>query len=361
MAYSVCKHKKGWRVIWQEGGGKKRAFKKSEFGDTGFANCKTIEQAREVAKTLNSDIKLKREETKRNALLARQAKEDLLTCAALPPAFRVEFEKVFVPNTIRASHWETAKKIIRNVGVAVGDWETKKELFYEQFAGRHYSTSYSNRIRIIVNKWASFLGKKTGMYVEHVPAARGTWANRIRRAYETHNTSNKNRRRRPSGRLSFELLNEHKERFEKAEYNWLFISIAFGLRPEEMEFSLRTAKKWVRKDDALFVYQPKLERTEPNPKKRWKKIPFKTEEQKTAIKMIMSGEFRKPGVKKMRKIVDNHGRKVTYYGGRKEFYPSMGKRFEKADVSKWLGHKNLETAFSFYDDPEDDDPFSEVA
>lgn len=80
----------------------KRHVKKKEWGDLGFSTELTLEQAKNVAKHLNAELKISRQERLRNKLVAKRELENLKDCAYLPQVFVQEFEKmVLQPKGIR--------------------------------------------------------------------------------------------------------------------------------------------------------------------------------------------------------------------------------------------------------------------
>lgn len=146
------------------------------------------------------------------------------------------------------------------------------------------------------------------------------------------------------------VLEAQKGNLLEENYNWLFLSVWFGLRPHEID-NLKDPKSWkmsVNKKGRmlLHIYQPKLIKV---PKlKRWKVIPLKYKEQEKAFKIIEAGNFRKP----IYKVMHNwFGEGITHYGGRKGFTDLMlekGEKFE--EVSMWMGHTTLDRIYRDYKD-----------
>ncbi len=350
MGYCVLKSRNGWRVLWEhwEGGKRtKRHVKREELPSLGLAECKNIEEARDVVRHLNAKSRVLVEEKRRNKIAERRRRENLVECAHLPTLYVDEFRKqVVLAKGLREPHWEAAKRAIRAINRPPADWYFFPQDFYNYFTLKARSPDYSNRIIRALNEWGRFFCRKTNTFWQDIPKPRGKFLNQIRAAYEKRTAGGRYR-----ARLSLDLLQSKKNQLAREEFGWLLIAVAFGLRPEEINKSLRQSGKWGVRDDALFVYQYKLERVEPNPKKRWKRIDINLPHQREAMKVIMSGEFRPPTRKKLK---DVFGPKMTYYGGRKEFFPAMRKSYDAYTVSKWMGHSTLETAMRHYDDPEDD-------
>ena len=355
MGYAICTDKKSFRIIyekWVDSKPTKRHVKQAEWPNLGFSLSMTLEQARAIARSLNANLKISKLEERRNRLEVRREKDNLEKCAYLPDVYVLQFEKDIVDGKdLRIDHWESAKKVIRIVNLNTTDWYFLSHKFYSHFEKLGYSIDYSNRIRRLLNEWGRFLSRQKNSFWQDIPAPRGKFANRIREAYEKKTNGGRYR-----ARLSMVKLQSAKSLLSKAEFNWLLISVAFGLRPEEINKSLKIDGRWGFKENSLFVYQYKLERVEPNAKRRWKKIDIKFPHQKEAIKAIMSGDFSPPSRRTLRTVF---GEKTTYYSGRKEFFPFMKKHFDAYTVSAWLGHRSLETARRYYDDPADDNLFEE--
>lgn len=151
--------------------------------------------------------------------------------------------------------------------------------------------------------------------------------------------------------LTPEKLQKAKDKLLPDQFNWLFLSIWLGLRPEEVDMLAQPKKFKVEKNSkmkvtVLFVYQSKLQSISES--KRWKAIPLFREEQKKCLKIIESKAFKRPLNKTVRKHV---GRGITLYGGRKGFVDlmlSLGQRLE--NISMWLGHKDISTTWQHYKD-----------
>jgi hypothetical protein len=363
MGYFVSREGKGWAVFYESKAVPRRRVRKADLANLGFGSCVTIEDARKVKDALNAQEKVRRR-SDREQLQKQNARELQETHSAfLPEPFLSEFTAELHHRKIRAAHWHTAMRAIVAIGEPPERWRFVASKFYDFIRTNGFSIPYLKVIRRAVNEWGYFLSEKLGRPFRPIPFPTGRDRNAIVLAYEKYSRGPK-RRCRPSGRLSFQLLEKHHNRFDEAEYRWLYVSIAFGLRPEELDVSLADPTKHaIRTKDGvthLHIYQPKAERFEINPLRRWKKIPVKTSEQAKALEMLAQGIV-KPPKNRMAGITDFRGRPVTYYGGRKEFFPSMRIRFSEADVSRWLGHRSLDTARKHYDDPTADAPDDEAA
>lgn len=358
MPYSVGRNGKPFELFWErwEDGKRveRRRIPKLEWLQHGFAHCETLEQAREVARTKKAEERYYAKKEKALARL-RQAQED--TCLYLPSELVTKFEHLYVGKTIRAPHWETAKSVIRKVNLPLKEWYRQKHFFYEEFARRAYSPDYAGTIRRILNRYLDYVIDERGEVFRHLPTPSRAAINKIRRAYEAY----KGRpRRRASGRMDFALLRQYREKFTPEEYHWLFIAIAFGLRPEEVD-QLSDSTKWMVQvrhgKRGLHIYTPKKERDTARPLARWRRIPILTPEQEKAISYISAQVPIKRPTKVLKELRDRYGRKLTPYCGRKEFYPFWCAQYDKATVAKWMGHSDLSTGLRHYDDPEEDAPW----
>ncbi|MBI3295429.1 MAG: site-specific integrase [Deltaproteobacteria bacterium] len=147
--------------------------------------------------------------------------------------------------------------------------------------------------------------------------------------------------------LTVELLQGAKDELRKDHYNWLFISVWFGLRPLEID-ELQDKDTWtIRKEgniQVFTVYQSKL--TSISRDKRWKLIPILFPEEEEAMRIIKSGEFSRPLVKTLETKV---GEGITCYGGRKNFTDLMlDKGYSLESISAWMGHSSIETTWQKY-------------
>lgn len=349
MAFNAIKEGTSYYVLFEGGGVKRRIKKKSEdWVRLGFDSCKTLEEAREWCKSLTARDRLERREARRQKIQIRLETEGLSKCAWLPPSKVTDFEAKLRTYKLIEKHWSVAKSAILQMGTEPHKWKDVPFRFYDYCEARSWSLDYANTIRRAMNAWGEYFCSQGYSPIKYPT---GTDRNRMQRAYEAFRPKRGQRnRRRASGRLSFALLEEHQGKFSEAEVNWLYLSRAFGLRPEELNVSLKDPTKHYvnKKKTVLKVYQPKLERSTPNPLERWKAIPIKTPEQQKALDLL-SKDFRMP--RAMHGLVDALGRKITAYGGRKDFFPVMAKKFGRDKASQWLGHRSVDTAVRHYDDP----------
>ncbi len=363
MGYQIRKEGNGstWAVYDCQDTGKTRtsryiAKKSKEFRRLGFDREMSISQAKRHAESLRAQHTLLNEERRIARIQSKIELGNTIECAYLPDDLRREFEGELQARKIRKDHWETTKGLIRTWPRHPKEWRKFQAEFYQRLATRGYSLDYCGRLRRAMNEWGDFFTEKYEVRFSPIKAPTGSDRSKIALSYERFQTT---RRKRPSGRLSLRLLDQNRDKFSHAEYMWLFISITFGLRPEELEISLRDPQKHAVKGKYLYVYQPKLERTMVDARKRWKKIEAVLPQQETALKWIVEGKFERP--RTLKDMIDSYGRRLTHYAGRKEFFPFMiNKGFDEHKVTRWLGHRDSGTARRHYDDPFDSSPFGEV-
>lgn len=335
-----------------------RDIPKSDWLQHGFTFEMSLDQAKERAKSLNAQAEVVRWGETKAKIRERLKEEDTVECAFLPPLIVAQFEKEILfeklargtenvkqKNKIE-SHWRMVKKIIREISLPPKEWNEKAYRFYNLFVNREMSPSYVQKVLRILNEYGYFLARREDKAFLPIPAPRGAEAQRIADAFFEATDSGEGEASDP---LTPAMLDSKREAMRPDHYNWLFISIWFGLRPFEID-QLRDPKTWkvtVGKNGRklLHVYQPKLI-TVPKPK-RWKVIPVKTKEQNRALAMIEAQTFKRPIYKSMHSWFDG----VTLYGGRKGFTDLMLERGEKfEEISLWMGHRTLDRTYRDYKD-----------
>ena len=131
-------------------------------------------------------------------------------------------------------------------------------------------------------------------------------------------------------------------------YNWLYLSVWLGLRPREIDQlhdqGLYRLQKLSENSALLWVYQTKL--ISVPPRYRWKLIPMVFAGQTEAVRIIESGQFKRP----LNKTVRHHfGRFTTLYGGRKGFTDLMLDHQQQLEnISQWMGHSSIERTWRNY-------------
>lgn len=365
MPYQIRKHftrkdgTESWRIIWETTKDDKRTQRhvpKKEWLAIGFSTSMTIDEAKARAKQLNSAAWLKRQERIRQEISLRLVKEDKIESAFLPEPFVQQFEhevlfKRFgrgdhkiVERKKLTSHWRAVRRLIRKVNLSPSDWADQPETLYNYFREIKASPSYTQKLIRMMNLWGYFLSKKTAQPFLPLENPRGYEKEQIADAFYDKDHSSK-----ISEPITPQQLESAKSRLSLEHYNWLYISVWFGLRPNEIQ-QLAMPDTWKVEHTPdikiLHVYQSKLRSVSRD--RRWKVLPILYNEQESALKIIQSGQFKKPLAKTVRKWVNP---KATTYGGRKGFTDLMlgfGQQFEH--ISLWLGHTSIETTWRKYKD-----------
>lgn len=332
---------------------------KQDWDQHGFSLDMTIDMAKSKAKSLNAQHEIKRWGETKAKIRERLEKEDTIECAFLPDLFVNEFEvdilfekicrnseNVRTKNKVD-SHWRAAKRIIREMKVDHSEWSDKAHKFYNYFVRQQWSLSYCSKLLRVLNEWGFFMSKKTKVAFFPIPFPPVAEQQRIQDSFFDKSPTGDGQASDP---LTPQLLISQKNNLLEDNFNWLFISVWFGLRPHEIN-NLKDPKTWKKSINKngrvlLHVYQPKLIKI---PKaKRWKVIPLKFKEQTRAMELIESGNFRQPIYKVMRNWF---GEGITPYGGRKGFTDLMlekGQKFE--EISMWMGHTTLDRTYRDYKD-----------
>jgi integrase len=230
------------------------------------------------------------------------------------------------------------------------EYKDNSKKIYKYFIEKRISLNYCSRILSVLNRWGKFQSKITHSFYDNVPLPRGNEQSRIAQAQQTKRGKETELGvRTESLPLSPEILESAKSKFSTEQYNWLKLSVWFGLRPEEVD-SLKDSKCFrvdynlKTKIKVLHIYQSKLQSVAED--KRWKKVPIIFDEQEDCIDIVKNGSFERPLHKTVRKYA---GKGITLYGGRKNFVDMMldkGQRLE--DISLWLGHKDISTTWGHY-------------
>lgn len=340
-----------WRVleeVWTDGVRTHKTVPKESYYALGINPIASLEEVRLRITQLNKSKSLERITTASRRVL----KAVLVESVFFPEADCNEFVELIKVTSFGSmlhtekliSHFQYIQKLINHLKIEPVDYFENKDLIYRYFMEKKNSLDYTKKLLRILNMWGKFICKKRGQYCEIVPMPKGQIRYAINDAYTASETF-----RGESDPLTQDTLDSVKQQITvPGNYEWLFISIWFGLRPSEID-SLKILKNYrISTDDkgtrVLWVYQSKL--TGIDPKKRWKGIPLLYPEQSTALEYILAGAFKKPIHKTMRKLfIEN----ITLYGGRKNFEDMMiakGHRLEH--ISGWMGHQNIQTTWGKY-------------
>lgn len=344
MPYYVQKNGSTYRLTWRKGNEKPRNVSKEsdEAIKAGFRPDMTLEQAQIRAKQLQAEswVELKAKQAARaKAVLERYAK---LRSAFLTDEDAFQFEREYLGEyKIRRPHWNTMQRIIVDVGIHPSQWHKQKSKLYDQFRLKRCSANYAKKLLRYLNLWGYFLCEKQNKAWMKVDGLDGVWRNKLERA------------RHPGGAslpLTPKMLEDAKKDIAEEHYNWLFISVWFGLRPEEVDqLRMKRGKLWDLKTDSelgfiLEVYQTKLEKRGVKEEHCWKAIPTLFPEQLKAVEIIQSQNFKRPagkGGKFMRHVFGNG---YSLYAGRNNFSGMLRDRGRTQEERKhWMGHLSVST------------------
>ncbi len=329
---------------------------KDRWRGLGFYKTMTIIEAKEIAKSLNAKQRLKRQEESYQKFQEQMSKERLEKEAFLPASFIAEFEERFIRKRkcrnkkdfrkISKSHvaWRTAQRLIKDIGLPPNEWFEHTYEVYDWFYREECSVAYAVSILKFMNIWCYFFCKKMGRPFLQVPYPRG---HERRRLIDKYHTSHRNKKK-ASKPITPEMLIKAKGKINQENFNWLFISVWFGLRPKEVDSlkneELFKIEKLSTGKIVLWVYQTKIISLPPS--ERWKLIPALFDEQEFALRTIESGVFKRPLVKTIKKHV---GPEVSTYGGRKGFTDLMlEKGFSLEAISQWMGHTTINRTWRHY-------------
>lgn len=321
----------------------------------GFYRYMTLEEAKVRARQLNSQLEIKRQEEQ---LLKIEEKNQIFRTrfdSMLPIEFVSEFEKRFMRKrdsevdrgkrrTSRAMHvWKAAQKMIVAVGIEPTDWFYSTYEIYDYFYSKKFSLKYIQSILKIANLWGYFFCKKTGRAFLPVATPKGYERARLIEAY--FNKTEKGRV--GSLPLSPENLYTSKGKILNEQFNWLYLSVWMGLRPQEVD-NLKNKELWNIEENCspkiLWVFQTKIVSL-PH-EDRWKPIPILFDEQEFALRIIKSQKIQRPLVKTVHHYF---GEGIDLYGGRKGFVDLMlSKGHTLENISVWMGHSTLERTWKSY-------------
>ncbi len=330
---------------------------KDRWKTLGFHKLMTLDEAKERARQLNLQLEMKRQEA---FLLKTKIKNEEIRIkhsSVLPEEFVLEFERRFViPRSHsdetnykrrkkqRYTHWKAAQKLIVFIGKDPLHWFYHTKDFYDFFFQKKYSIGYSRSILKMANLWGYFISRKIDTPFLEIPSPYGYERKRIIEAsYEK-----KSNRSFPSKPVTPEQLIKIKNQINQLNFNWLYLSVWLGLRPQEID-NLKNSELWRTEKlptgrEVLWVYQTKIIALPPE--ERWKPIPLLFDEQSFILQIINGGKFKRPLVKTVNKYL---GKGHNLYGGRKGFVDLMlSKNQSLNNISIWMGHSTLNRTWRSY-------------
>lgn len=214
---------------------------------------------------------------------------------------------------------------------------------YSYFERHHYSLAYVKKVLRVMNMWGEYLGRKTSRHYVPIKHPRGVDRSRIEDSYIDHREKDK-----ASVELTPEDLSRIRGQIQEDNWNWLYVSLWFGLRPGEVDQLYKGESVWRTYMDGnleiFAVYQPKLKGL--SKEKRWKHIPILFEEQKQALKIVKEKPLKRP----LPKTIKRYTKKEHHcYAGRKGFQALMTERGRSfIEIQNWLGHQSIERSYKSY-------------
>lgn len=350
----VKREKYGWRVIQETYVDKKRVCKtipKQSYEALGISSVWTLSEAQDYVKSLNKRSSIKRKDQEKIIGAARRVRSITeINSAFLPPelmqGFLTKLSESSFGNQRHSrkmlSHWKTCCKLIAHLKLDSSEFFDETNSIYQYFISKHLSSDYSKKLIRVLNMWGHYIAKHRGVTYKPVKNPTGYELTRIEETYQSSDTY-----RGESDPLTPKHLVE--QRYANVEwYNWLCISVWFGLRPIEID-GLKDQKNWrlerIRGTNVLWIYQSKL--TKIKREKRWKPIPCIFPEQINLLPVIKLGSFKRPLLKTLHRILKTD--RIDLRGGRKGFTDLMFDRGQSLeDVSTWLGHQSIEMTWQKY-------------
>lgn len=333
-----------------------KTVKTAAYPALGFRYDMTLEEAKARASQINQQSQI--ESRKIAATVKRVEDAKLIDRAYLPAhlcvSFEVELRQNYEDNPERLDHilqhWRAAQLIISALALDPKDFHTERAKFFNYYRDKKWSPNYIKKLNSILNQWGNHCAKKNNAFYQILPKLS---ASQIERLVDVRDDLEG--RKTTAETLSWDALRNKRSTFANEDlttrWNWMYISLFFGLRPNETD-SLHKSKHWrIERDedkniDVLMVYQTKL--TSIAKDKRWKPIPVYFKEQIEALALIKSGEFKRPLNKTLQRLLEGQ---IETYSPRKGFTDLMLERgFDLEDISIFLGHQNINMTWRRYKD-----------
>lgn len=333
---------------------KERVVPREGYPALGFRYDMTLEEARNRAKQINKQTQI--EAKKIVSAVKRVSDEKEINAAYLPAPMTAGFEKElaenYADNPARLNNllkqWNIVKKMISALALDPKDFHDERQKFVNYYKSKKWAPDYIKKLTRMANLWGFYFSKRTNTSFQPIPKLSSVQIQKVvelREGLPGIKTA--------ADPLMWNDLLNVKSKFEnndlKQHWNWMFIALWFGLRPVEMN-GLTNSKTWrldvdsKTKVQVLWVYQSKLVHVEKE--KRWKPIPVYFEEQKQALKLIESGDYKRPLNKTLKRFFTA---KIETYSPRKGFTDLMlEKGFGLEDISTFLGHADISMTWKHY-------------
>jgi hypothetical protein len=308
-----------------------------------------FKEARIRTRQLNAELHLRRQEERIRRLQKKAQEFRVCRNAILPEEFVEEFEKLFLrvryEKSVRGRRsfrraytiWNAAQKMMLTIRTEPSEWFFNMRTIYDYFNSRQLSLYYIQGILRMANLWGFFISRKLGKPFLPVTAPRGFERQRLLESFYQ-----KRNRRKPSLPLTPEMLSGARKKMRPANFNFLFLTVWFGLRPQEVD-NLHRKSLWAIEAmnsgrRVLKRYQTKIVALPPED--RWKPIPILYTDQEFGLRIILSGNFRRPLSKTVRR---HFGPGHDLYAGRKGFVDLMlSKGHSIENICIWMGHCTLD-------------------
>lgn len=346
MPYYVQKSGKTWELKFKKGKTESRHVPKTsqEARLAGFHPNMNLDEAKEQAK--RDQARSWRELNAKRAAHLRAIVDTSkkLRCEWLSDLDVEAFETKLDGYKIRTSHWRTMQKVIVGVALHPKDWHDNQSQLLRQFIKQRCSYNYVRKLMRYLHFWGHFYcNRHGGSYLKFRVSV--TW----RQGLEEH--------RRGWGRqskpLSAKLLDSKKAAMIEEHYNWLFLSVWFGLRPREVDnLTVPDADLWRVEQDSegyvLHVFQEKLyERGTPKDD-CWKAIPCVFQEQERGMQILLSGKLRRPVGEGGKFMSETFGQGYSHYAGRNNFSGMLREAGYDLEARKhWMGHLSVKTTEAY--------------
>jgi hypothetical protein len=357
LSFVVRPTAKGFRVIQEQNLPKRmaRTVPPLTYKSLGFRPEMTLDEARARAHQLNTQRGL---DSKKIAGTARRVELLKTEASAYLPAndvarFESELHDMYADNAYRLEinlrYWKAAQLAILDLTIDPKDFYSANFKLLNYFKARKWSHDYIKRITRVLNLWGTSVCRHRGSNYTPLPKLNTTQVQKINDTHEEAEGV-----RSPARPLYWSVIDEKHRQFEDEnllrQWNWIKIASAFGLRELEVDNLKRGPKySYVEFDprlgvDVLMVYQTKLSAI---PKAdRWKPIPIYLPQQAAALKLIRTGEFKRPLNKTLQRIF---GDGILGNSPRKAFTDEMLERgYDLEDVSIMLGHQKIDITWRVY-------------
>ena len=343
---------------YREGGEKKQKFvPKHLWHNYGLPLTGTYEEVKAKVSQINSE----RHDLRKEINAAKRFETTSKVVRFFPEAMAKSFWDEFIGDNRGSdahkqklhTQFMTIQRLIIGLQLYPEGYKAKERRFVTTFIENRYSLNYSKNLVKMINLWGDWYCKQFTKRYEPIRIGSAFDKAAISRAQAKKVGKDSFRGVRiESDPLTWANLLQHKGKLSEGEFNYMALSVWFGLRPHEIDCLIDLAS-WrveeVKGLQVLWVYQSKLITVDE--KKKWKCIPCIMPEQTELIPLIEAGLISKPSYKKVRVTF---GGKISLYGGRKNFISMMrdlGQDY--IDISAWLGHQSTETTYKHYTDKQE--------